>query len=153
VLSTLLAKTVDFFIAAIIFLLMMWFFHMPFTWYMLLFLPIFLVQFLFTLGLSLFLSAVNLLYRDVQYLFTLIMTLWFYVTPIVYSVDFFPPQYRWIFKFNPMAVFINAYRQVLLGGDVFSLSSIIIGVVVSLVIFIFSYILFKRLEGIVADVV
>jgi ABC-type polysaccharide/polyol phosphate export permease len=52
-----------------------------------------------------------------------------------------------------MAVFINAYRQVLLGGDVFSISSLGIGIVVSLVIFVFSYILFKRLEGMVADVV
>lgn len=153
VISTILAKLVDFFIASGIIILMMLYYQIPFTPYMLLFFPVLFVQVLFTLGVSLALSVLNMLYRDIQYLFQLFLSLWFYVTPIIYSVEFFPEQFRWIFKFNPMAVFINAYRQVLLGGDVFSLSSIFIGLVVSLVIFILSYLLFKKLEGIVADVV
>ncbi len=153
VISTILAKAFDFFLASLLFLALMIWFQMPFTWYMLLFFPIFLVQLLFVIGISLFLSITNLFYRDIQFLFNLVISLWFYLTPVIYAVDFFPEHYRWIFRLNPMAVFINAYRQVLLGGGAFSISSFLIGVAVSLVIFTISYILFKRLEGIVADVV
>ena len=153
IISTLTAKVVDFFIAAIIFIGMMFFFQIPFTWHMLLFFPILFVQLLFTFGLSLFLSAANLLYRDVQYLFQLALSLWFYLTPVIYPVELFPEQFRWIFALNPMAVFINAYRQVLLGGDVFNITSFLIGLIVSLVLLVVSYAIFKKMEGTIADVV
>ncbi len=153
IISTLAAKLVDFFIASVIFIGMMLFFQIPFSWHMLLFFPILFVQLLFTFGLSLFLSATNLLYRDVQYLFQLVLGLWFYLTPVIYPVELFPEQYRWIFALNPMAVFINAYRQVLLGQDVFNMSSFLIGLGVSILFLIISYTIFKKLEGIIADVV
>ncbi len=153
ILSTLLAKTFDFFLASIIFLFLMIFFKVPFTGFMFLFIPIFLIQFLFIYGLSLFLSAINLFYRDVQYLFDLVLTLWFYLTPIIYSVEFFPEKYRFIFKFNPMSVFINAYRQVLLGRNWPSWSSLGIGLGVSLMVYLVAYKIFKKLEGTFADVV
>lgn len=153
VLSTLLAKTFDFILASLIFLLLMVFFKIPFTAFMLLFIPIFLIQFLFTYGLSLFLSAINLFYRDVQYLFDLILNLWFYLTPIIYAVEFFPEKYRFVFKLNPMSVFINAYRQVLLGGNWPNWSSLAIGLTVSLTVYLIAFWIFKKLEGTFADVV
>jgi ABC-type polysaccharide/polyol phosphate export permease len=153
IISTLVAKLVDFFFASLIFLGMMVLFQIPFSWHMLLFFPILFVQLLFTFGLSLFLSATNLLYRDVQYLFQLVLGLWFYLTPVIYPIELFPEQYRWIFALNPMAVFINAYRQVLLGQDVFNVASFLIGLSVSILFLIISYAIFKKLEGIIADVV
>jgi ABC-type polysaccharide/polyol phosphate export permease len=153
IISTLVAKLVDFFFASLIFLGMMVLFQIPFSWHMLLFFPILFVQLLFTFGLSLFLSATNLLYRDVQYLFQLVLGLWFYLTPVIYPIELFPEQYRWIFALNPMAVFINAYRQVLLGQDVFNMASFLIGLSVSILFLIISYAIFKKLEGIIADVV
>jgi len=153
VLSTLLAKTFDFCLASIIFLFLMVWFRVPFSFYMLLFIPIFIVQFLFTFGLSLLLSALNLLYRDIQYLFELILTLWFYLTPVLYATEFFPSQYRWIFKINPMSVFINAYRQVLLTRSFPNWGSLFLGVAISLVIYVFARSFFKKMEGIFADIV
>ncbi len=153
ILSTLFAKLIDFFLAALIFIAMMFYYQIPFTWFMLLFIPILLVQTLFTFGLSLVLSVLNLLYRDIQYMFGLVIMLWFYLTPIIYSVDFFPDQYRWVFQINPMAVFVNAYRQVLLGGDVFNVTSILIGTGISALLLVVAWMIFKKLEGILADVV
>ena len=153
VLSTLFAKAFDFFFASLIFIILMIWFQVPFTPYMLLFFPILAVQFLFTYSISHFLSAVNLLYRDVQYLFELVLTLWFYLTPVVYAIEFFPEQYRWIFKINPMAVFINAYRQVLLGGGWPNWSSLAVGVGLSLVLYVVSIHIFKKMEGTFADAV
>jgi ABC-type polysaccharide/polyol phosphate export permease len=108
---------------------------------------------MFTFALSLFLSSLNLFYRDIQYLFNLILTLWFYVTPILYATEFFPEKYRWIFKINPMSVYINAYRQVVLVGDFPNLGSLSVGVGISLTIFVLSYRFFKKMEGTFADVV
>ncbi|MEI6532792.1 MAG: ABC transporter permease [Candidatus Roizmanbacteria bacterium] len=152
VLSTVLAKAFDFFLASILFLLMMLWFHLPFTWYMLLFFPIFLVQLIFILGIALMLSAFNLFYRDIQYLLTLVITMWFYVTPVIYATEFFPEHYRWIFKINPMSVFINAYREVLLAQGSLNWSSLFIGVCVSLIVFCLGYWIFKKLEGMFADI-
>ena len=102
---------------------------------------------------ALLLSTLNLFYRDIQYLFNLVITLWFYLTPVVYAVEFFPEQYRWIFRFNPMSVFINAYRQVIFNGTWPNISSMGIGILVALVIFIISHQIYKRLESTFADVV
>lgn len=120
---------------------------------MFLFIPIFVIQFIFVFGLSLLLGALNLFYRDVQYFFNLVLTLWFYLTPVIYATEFFPEKYRWIFKLNPMSVFINAYREVLVGKGVLNIGSIAIGVIISLLIFIVSYRIFKKLEGVFADVI
>ena len=74
VLSTLLSKVFDFCLAFLVFIILLLVFRIPMTLYMLLFIPIFVLQFLFTYGLSLLLSALNLFYRDIQYLFDLILT-------------------------------------------------------------------------------
>jgi ABC-type polysaccharide/polyol phosphate export permease len=153
ILSTLLAKVFDFSLAIVIFLLLMIFFKIPFTFYMLLFFPIFLLQFIFTYGLSLLLSALNLFYRDIQYLFDLVMTLWFYLTPVIYATEFFPAEYRYIFKINPMSVFINAYRQVLFNKTYPNWDSLLIGLVVSVGLYLIAHSIFKKLEGMFADVV
>jgi len=153
VLSTLLAKAFDFFLSFLIFILMMIFFKVPFSFFMLFFLLIFLIEFLFVYSLSLILAAFNLYYRDIQYLFNLIITLWFYLTPVIYAVEFFPEKYRIIFQLNPMAVFINAYRQVLLGGDFPKWSSLGIGIFLSLILFFIAKKIFQKLEKNFADVV
>jgi len=152
VFSSLLAKTFDFFLSSILFIAMLLFFKITFTWYMLMFIPIFIIQFVFMYALGLLLASLNLFYRDVKFLFNLILTLWFYLTPVIYATEFFPEQYRWIFKINPMSVFINAYRQVLLTGSMPNWASLSIGVGISVILFILSYVLFKKLEGSFADV-
>lgn len=153
ILSALLAKVFDFALSALIFVGLLVWYGIPFTPFMLLFFPLFALQFLFTYGVSLFLSATNLFYRDVRYLLSLIITLWFYLTPVIYATELFPAQYRWIFRINPMSVFINAYRQVLLAHDWPNFQSLGIGILLSLAIFFISMRVFKKLEGMFADVV
>lgn len=153
VLSTMLAKTFDLILSLIIFFILMFFLKVKITGFIFLFIPIFLIEFLFVYSLGLILSSFNLYYRDVQYLFNLIVTLWFYLTPVIYAVEFFPQKYRIIFQLNPMAVFINAYRQVLLGGGFFKWSSVLIALIVSLILFLLAKIIFKKLERNFADIV
>ena len=117
------------------------------------FIPIFMIQFIFTFGLSLLTSAFNLFYRDIQYLLNLILLLWFYLTPVIYPVEVIPQRFRFILKLNPMSVLINAYRQCILGKGMPKLSSITIAFLIGLVVLYIGYKVFKKLEGLFADVV
>lgn len=153
VISTIWAKVIDFFLASTVFVLFMFFFHIPITINILWFIPIFLIQLIFTYGLSLILAAFNLFYRDIQYLFGLVILLWMYLTPVIYPTEIFPERYRWIFQLNPMAVIINAYRQTILGGGQPNYTSLSIALILSLLISFLGCRLFKRLEGVFADVV
>jgi len=153
VISTIFAKIVDFLLASIVLVVFFIFFHQQVTLNIFWVIPIFLIQQLFTYGLSLILASFNLFYRDIQYLFGLILLTWMYVTPVIYPTEMFPEQYRWIFKLNPMAIFINAYRQVMLGGGMPNFTSLGIALGLSLVMVLVGYKIFKNLEGMFADVV
>ena len=151
VVSTVLAKIVDFLFATSILIIYMIAYHMPVNLNILWVIPIFLIQQIFTIGLSLFFAAANLLYRDIQYLLSMILLLWMYITPVIYSADMIPAKYKIIFQLNPMAVIINAYRQVILGGGAPKYSSLGIGLIVSLATLLIGFSYFKSREKIFAD--
>ena len=153
IISTIVAKLFDFALASIVFILLMIFFQVKVSPIILLFFPIFFIQLIFTTALSLLLSMGNLLYRDVQYLFDLVLNLWFYMTPIIYGIDFFPAKYRLIFKLNPMAVFIDNYRRVILLDSYPNWTDLGIASIISIVFLIIVYRIFKKAENIFADVV
>jgi ABC-type polysaccharide/polyol phosphate export permease len=112
---------------------------------------IFAIQMIFTLGLSLPLAAANLFFHDVRFLVGVALNLWFYLTPVLYPVDIIPEEYRWIYDINPMAIFVHAYRRVLLHGDAPAPESMLVGLTISLVVFILGYYAFKKLEPGFAD--
>jgi ABC-type polysaccharide/polyol phosphate export permease len=151
VISTIIAKIVDFLFALIVLVIYMVVYQIPININILWIFPIFFIQQIFTLGLSLFFAASNLLYRDIQYLLSLILTLWLYLTPVIYPADIVPAKYKIFFQLNPMAVIINAYRQTVLGGGTPSYSSLLIALVVSLIVLLLGLSYFKSREKIFAD--
>lgn len=151
VLSTIMAKIIDFGLALSILLVFLLIYQIPVGWQVLWVLPIFLIQQLFTLGLSLFLAAANLLYRDIQYLLSLLLILWLYLTPIIYPADLVPERFRLIMQLNPMAVIVNAYRQVVLANDWPNLLGLGVALLVSVLVFLAGFGYFKSREKIFAD--
>lgn len=151
VLSAITAKIVDFLFALIILIVYMIIYQIPINLNILWVIPIFLIQQTFTLGLSFFLAASNLLYRDIQYLLSLLLTLWFYITPVIYPADIVPERYKIFFQINPMAVIVNAYRQTILGGNSPNLISLSIALILSLLTFYLGFSYFKSREKIFAD--
>jgi ABC-2 type transport system permease protein len=78
------------------------------------FLPIVLIlHLLFTCGLALLLSCINIFFRDINHLLGIILMFWFWITPIFYSIDMIPKPYAWVCNLNPMAVYITMYRNIL----------------------------------------
>jgi len=150
--ATLIAKIVDFLFASIILVFFFLYYHQSLTLNFLWVIPIFIIQEIFTYGLALIFASLNLFYRDIQHLLSLVLVLWMYVTPVIYPVEMVPEAYRFIFKLNPMAVIINAYREVMLGGNMPKLSSLAIALALSLATYYLGRKIFNKLEGYFADV-
>ena len=112
---------------------------------------LFLIQMIFTLGLAYPLAALNLFFHDVRFLVGVVLTMWFYVTPVIYSVDYIPSKYHFLFDLNPNSLFINAYRRVLLHGESPGLDKVLLGLAIALLTFVIGYYLFKRMEPGFAD--
>lgn len=142
---------IDFALALSVLVIYMIVYQLPVTLNILWVIPIFLIQQIFTMGLSLFFAAANLLYRDIQYLLSLLLVLWMYVTPVIYPADLVPEKYQLVFQLNPMAVIINAYRQTVLGGGMPNLLSISIALAVSLLVLLIGFAYFKSREKIFSD--
>lgn len=153
VISTIIAKLIDFAFALTVLIAFFIFFQIPITFSILWVIPILLIQLVFTLGLSLFFAAANLIYRDIQYLLALVISLWFYITPIVYPADIVPDKFKFIFQLNPMSVFVNAYRQTVLGGKSPDLFSLYIALIVSFITLFLGLLYFKQREKTFADIV
>ena len=151
VLASIFSKFIDFVFALSILILYMIFYQIPLSFNILWVIPIFFIQQIFTLGMALFLSAANLIYRDVQYLLNLLLVLWMYATPIIYPADIVPEQYKLMFQLNPMAVIVNAYRQTVLGGGLPNFVSLTIAIVLSVFFLIIGLSYFKSREKIFAD--
>lgn len=86
--------------------------------YWMLFIPIILIQvYIFSLGMGMFLSAATVFFRDIQYIWTAIMTAWMYVTPIFYPIQQLPEWLqRYIKHLNPLYSFIQQFRTIVLEG-------------------------------------
>ena len=108
-------------------------------------LPIsYICLFLFTVGLGFILSTISVFLRDIFYIYGIIMTMWQYFTPLFYDISMIDPKLQIIFKFNPLYLYIDFTRQIILYGhnpDLFTWLGCIIS---SVLVFGFGCILFKK---------
>ena len=149
--ASILAASVDFFIAAIIFFVILIVYKVALTFNALYIVPILLIQVLLTLAVSLFASAVNVYYRDIKYALPFFVQVWMYLCPIIYPVSSVPDRFRSLYMLNPMAPIINGYRQVLLIGTAPDFYYLGISAFVALITLYLSYKYFKMVEMSFAD--
>jgi lipopolysaccharide transport system permease protein len=115
-LSSVLAGVVDFLIAFVILLsLMAWYGVWP-HWAVIL-APLFVVLALASaLAVSLWFSAINAQYRDVQQAMPFLTQIWMFVTPVIYPTSMIPEAWKWVYGLNPMVSVIDGFRWTLLGA-------------------------------------
>src|SRR5262249_125271 len=108
---------VDFLVSFAIFIvLMIWYQFLP-SWQVLL-LPIFAgAAFLASLGIGVWMTAINVKYRDFRYVIPFIVQMGLYVSPVGFSSSIVPDQWRLIYSLNPMVGVIDGFRWCLLGGQ------------------------------------
>ena len=122
------------------------------SWYWLLLPVIFGLQLLFTLGLVALLSAFCVFLRDLQQLVALLITSWFFLTPIVYPISIIQSEsIRNLYYFNPMHNFVELYRQIIL-RESFPLLNFEIVVVVSILSYLLGGWIFMRIKHAFGDV-
>ena len=152
-LSTIFSKLIDFFLMLVILLVIMVFFGVSVK-LSIIFLPlVFIVHLLFVVGISLILSALNVFYRDVENVIGVFLTIWMYMTPVVYPQELIPSQFIPIFNLNPMMPIINAYRNVIVYGVSPSWQSFLYAAIISILIFVFGYKFFRNRSRFFADVI
>jgi len=111
------------------------------------------LEVVFLAGLSLFLSATNVFYRDVKYLVPLMIQLGMFVTPVIYSTSMVPEHLRPWYLLNPMAVVIDGLRRVVLHGQSPSFQPLLIATGLVAVFGLVAYRYFKRTEVKFADLI
>jgi len=151
-LSAVLSPLVDFAIAFTILIGMMFYYGSPPT-VNLLWLPLFITLALITaLGTGLWLSAINVKYRDVRYVIPFVIQLWLFASPVVYSSSLLPEKFQIIYGLNPMAGVIEGFRWALLGTEPPGFL-ITVSVMIVIVILISGAFYFRRSEKTFADVI
>jgi lipopolysaccharide transport system permease protein len=151
--SAILSGLIDFGISFIFFLVMMiWYGTIP-GWGVV-FLPGFvLLTILTALSVSLWLSAINVRYRDVGQAIPFLIQLWLFASPVAYPVSVVPEKWRLLYSLNPITGVIEGFRWALLGREMLSLVSIAISIAVVLALLFGGIIFFKRMEETFADIV
>jgi len=116
----------------------------PFHWTWI-YLPVPLLALtIFTLGATFFFAAANVYYRDVAHILQIVLQAWFYITPIIYSLDFFPEKYRWIFKLNPIQFVLNGFRLSVYYGMLPTLQSIAASFICAFAALYIGFSIFRR---------
>ena len=106
-----------------------------------------------SLGVALWLSAMNVQFRDVRYLVPFLTQAWLYATPIAYPSSLLPQPWRTLYGINPMAGVAEGFRWALLGTETAPGPIIIVSVLAALVLLVSGAFYFRRMEKTFADVV
>ncbi len=152
-LSSVLAVLLDFLISLILLFIAMAIYSIPLTWNVLWVIPLTLLAVLAALAVGLWLSALNVQYRDVQQMVPFLIQIWMYATPIVYPITTIPEGTpRYIYSLNPMVGVVQGFRWALFGGSPPDMT-LLVSTLAVLILLIGGLFYFKRMERTFADVV
>lgn len=151
--ATVLAGVVDFALSFVVLLGLMAFYGIAPT-INLLWMPLFLLLALVTsLAVGLWMSALNVKYRDVRYIVPFIIQVWMFSTPIVYPSSLLPASWRTIYGLNPMVGVVEGFRWALLGTNTLPGFMIVVSAAAALLILIGGAFYFRHMEKSFADIV
>jgi lipopolysaccharide transport system permease protein len=146
------AGLVDFAIAFVILVLLMIYYGVGITLNVLMFPVMVLLTTLLALGTGMWLSALNVKYRDVRFALPFMVQLWMYLSPVIYPTSFLPAKLRSLLLLNPMTGIIEGFRSALFGRP-FNWIALAVSTVITLVLLIYSSYSFRRMEKSFADIV
>ncbi len=152
--ASVFAGLVDFIIAFVILIGLMVYFQVAPAWQYLWTLPFFLLLALVTaLGVALWLSAINVKYRDVNHALPFLTQFWLFATPVAYSFSTIPENWQIFLSLNPMTGVVNGFRWALLGAGTGPDIALWISAIISLRIFISGLVYFRSMEKTFADTI
>ena len=152
-LASVLGGMIDFAIAFLILIVLMIYYQVTPTatiWT----LPLFLLLAIVTaLGVSLWLSAINVKYRDVNYALPFLTQFWLFVTPVAYSSKVISDKWQIVYSLNPMAGVVNGFRWALLGTPTGPNLQLLVSTAIAMVVLISGLFYFRSMERTFADMI
>ncbi len=149
--SSSVAALIDYLVSLALMFVLMGIYGVAPSWNLLLIVPLLLLTVLLSTGMSLWLSALNVKYRDFMYAMPFLIQIWMYATPIVYSSEVIPPKWQLLFAANPMVGIIEGYRYALLESFSLTPHAIALSTAWAIAIFISGAFFFRRIEREFAD--
>jgi lipopolysaccharide transport system permease protein len=113
----------------------------------------FVLLLLFTAGFTLATSGINVFYRDVNPVVQIALQLWLYLTPVAYPLATVPARYKWLFMLNPLSAIIEGFRAALVFNRPPDVALTLLSGAVIAVLFVVSFITFKKMDKYFADVI
>jgi lipopolysaccharide transport system permease protein len=151
--TNIIAAVFDFLIASIILVGLMIYYHVPLTLNALYALPIFILQLFLVLAVILFLSATNVLFRDIGLALPLLLQLWMFASPVAYPLSSVPARFRFLYELNPMVGVIENFRRVLIQGAPPDYHLLGITFLLTVIALPLAYVYFKQVEATAVDVI
>ena len=152
--SSVLSGVVDFGISFLVMIGMMLYYKVAVTWAMLTIPLLIALTLIVALGVGLWLSALNVLYRDVGYILPVLTQLWLFLSPVGYSSASIPDKLQLLYALNPMTGVIEAFRWAMLGETTVNLGlQLTISIGVALIVLISGLFFFRRMERTFADMI
>lgn len=152
--STVMVSFVDFLISGLILVgVMIWYGFVP-NWRILT-LPIFIfIAIAAAMGAGLWIAALNVKYRDFRYIIPFVLQFGLYISPVGFSSNIVPEQWRMLYSLNPMVGVIDGFRWAILGGDApLYMPSVLLSLLLVLVMLVTGIIYFRKTEKTFADVI
>jgi|ERR1051326_5404738 lipopolysaccharide transport system permease protein len=146
------ARLPDFAIAFVILVGMMFYYGVFPRWGVLMMPACLALMLLLALGLGMASSALNVKYRDVGVVMPLLLQLWMFTSPVVYSSSMIPPAWRRLYELNPMVGILQGFRAAMLGG-VFDWEALAVSTAITLALLVAAAFWFRRMETRLADIV
>jgi lipopolysaccharide transport system permease protein len=151
--SAIAAYLVDFAIALVVLAALLAYFGVALTPAALWIIPLTILTIATALGFGLWLSALNVRYRDVRYAVPLLVQAWLFASPVAYAVDIVPTEWRPLYYLNPMAGAIEGFRWALLGHSMPPTGAVLLATIVTALVLVGGIAYFRRVERTFADVI
>lgn len=144
--AAVLSNIINFFLSLIPLALILVFLHFPFHWTWV-YLPVpLLALILFTLGCSFLCAAANVFFRDASHIVQIVLSALFYFSPVIYSLDFVPARYHWLFRLNPMLYILNGFRLAIYHGLLPSPESVVMSLGCGLLALVGGFSIFRHYQ-------
>lgn len=151
--SAVLSKLVDFFLAALILVgLMFYYGYVPSLWALLILPLVLIIALIAATGGGLFLGALNVKYRDVRFALPFFIQMLLFITPVIYPISL-AGKYAWLLYLNPMTGVIRNAQAVILNNAGIDWNLLLLSACISLAVFFLGFIYFKKTEKYFADII
>ncbi len=150
--AAVMAGLVDFALAFVVLAALMFYYQVGLTWQVLLVVPLIALTTMLSLGAGLWLSALNVKYRDVRFALPFVIQVWLFVSSVIVPSSVVPERWRWLLVLNPASAIIEGYRAALFG---LALNWMALGeaAVLTAAVLVYAIYSFKRMEKSFADIV